>query len=386
MNMPNLVRQWMPAREPGDDVLAEASTIALQRVDEAAAVRRPDEVGEFYIEVEYGQRASAQPRLFKAEGERHARPHAARAEALRERAADQSIVVELQKQVVTDSSQRLMQMRRVLTPYVRRAPKDKAFYMVRMLLILLGDIAGITGAAIMLGEFPALAVLQAVSVGAAGVTSGLLGSEIKDARLARKRARDELSAAEQAFAHLFRGPDPGEAIAKTMVLGGLGIIALVFGGVAALRSTTEGVAAGAVFGCMAAAVALASWVNCYAYADEVADLLDGARVQFKADAHYLDNLSRGRARSTHVSETVTAQSIRDEYEQRGLAAHDQLQAAKNRVLHTNPGVAGHGRPAPLATLRSPGRTSSVKPVSEDEADVLVLDGVRSNGHRSGAVT
>ena len=348
MNPARLLRHLQPTGDAhADDVLAEAGAIAMLRVDEAAAVRRPDEVGEFYIEAEYDHRASAQPRLFQAEGERHARTHAANAEGLSERASDQSFVVELQKQVVTDSSQRLMQMRRVLTPYVRRAPKDKAFYMVRMLLILLGDIAGVTGAAIMLGEIPALAVLQAVSVGATGVTSGLLGSEIKDARLARKRVRDELSADQQAFAHLFGGADPGEAIAKTVVLGSLLIVVLIFGGVAALRSSTEGLAAGVVFGCMAAAVALASWVNCYAYTDEVADLLEGVRVQFKADVHYLDRLSRGRARSAHVSETVTAQSIRDEYHQRGLAAHDQLHAAKNRALHASPGVAGSpvARPA-----------------------------------------
>lgn len=87
-----------------DDVLAEAASIGMQRVDEAAAVVRPAEVDEFYIEAEFDHRAAAQPRLFEAEGESHARAHAAAAEGLRERAADQSFVVELQKPVVADSS------------------------------------------------------------------------------------------------------------------------------------------------------------------------------------------------------------------------------------------------------------------------------------------
>lgn len=368
-----------------DDVLAEAASIGMRRVDEAAAAARPAEVDEFYIEAEFDHRAAAQPRLFEAEGEHEARAHAAQAEGLRERAADQNFTIEVQKPVVADSSQRLVQLRQVLTPYVRRAPKDKVLYLVRMVLILLGDIAGITGAAVMLGEIPALALLQAVSVGAAGVTSGLLGSEIKDARLSRRRAKNELSEQEQAFAHLFRGPDPGERIAKLMVLGGLVLVVLIFGGVAALRSSTEGLAAGMVFGCLAAAVALASWVNCYAYADEVADLLDTVSAQFKADVHYLDKLSRGQARIRHAVEAATAQSIRDEYEQRGLAAHDQLQAAKNRVLHANPGVAGHGRP-----VRHEDRPTQATPADrqrsrDSEGEVIVLDGVHSNGHRPGAL-
>lgn len=258
-------------------------------------------------------------------------------------------------------------------------------YLVRMVLILLGDIAGITGAAVMLGEIPALALLQAVSVGAAGVTSGLLGSEIKDARLSRKRAKTDLSEQEQGFAHLFRGPDPGERIAKLMVLGGVVLVVLILGGVAALRSSTEGLAAGLIFGCLAAAVALASWVNCYAYADEVADLLDTVSAQFKADVHYLDKLSRGQARVRHAVESATAQSIRDEYQQRGLAAHDQLQAAKNRVLHANPGVAGHGRP-----VRHEDRPTTATPVNrqrsrDSESEVIVLAGARPNGHQPGAV-
>lgn len=386
MNVTTLLNRFTATTGKGsDDVLAEAAGIGMQRVDEAAAIARPAAVDEFYIEAEFDHRAAAQPRLFAAEGESHARTHAAAAEGLRERAADQSFVVGLQKPVATDSSLRLVQLRQVLTPYVRRAPKDKAFYLVRMVLILFGDIAGITGAAVMLGEIPALALLQAVSVGAAGVTSGLLGSEIKDARLARRRAKNELSEQEQAFAHLFRGPDPGERIAKLMVLGGLVLVVLIFGGVAALRSSTEGLAAGLVFGCLAAAVALASWVNCYAYADEVADLLDTASSQFKADVHYLDKLSRGQARTRHAVEATNAQSIRDEYQQRGLAAHDQLQAAKNRVLHVNPGVAGHGRP-----VRHEDRPTTATPVNrqrsrDSEGEVIVLDGVRSNGPQPGAM-
>jgi len=373
-----------------DDVLDEADQVSLQRVDEAKAVLRPSEIAEFYVEVEYDARGEAQPKLFRAEGEGQARPYAAQADGLKERADDQTFAVDLQKDLTTDSKDRFKQFRSTLRTYTRRAPKEKFMYYFRMLLILLGDITGISGAAIMLGEIPALAIVQAISVGAAGVTSGLLATEIKDARLARKRQKDEdkLTPEEQAFAHLFRGPDDGEVIAKAMVFGGLFLVTLIFGGVMALRSTTEGMVAGIVFGCMAAAVALASWANCYHYADEVADLLDNMKVDFRDDVKYLDKLSAGKSRQTHASSTTTAKSIRDEYEQRGQAAKYQYEAGKNRALRGSPGIAGHGRPT-----RSIASPASVDPEIEElerqlhddtaeDADIVVLGTNKSNGNGS----
>lgn len=380
-----------------DDVLEEADEVSLQRVDEAKAVPRPSDIGSLYLEEEYDERADAQPDLFAAEGTRQSAPPQATADSLSKPAADQDYAVELQQGQVTDTAQSLQTARKVLRPLTRRGPKEKRMKSLRTFGILLGDITGVTGAAIMLGEIPLLAIIQAIAVGTAGITSGLLAAEIKDARQARKRQKDDaaianLSDDDKVFAHLFRGPDEGEFIAKLMVYGGLFLVLLIFGGIMALRSTTEGLIAGIVFGCLAAAVALASWANNYFYADEVADLLDNYETDYRSNISLYEKLSLGKTRIDQAHAATTAQSIKDEFTRRGEAARHQMQAAKARALRGNPGVAGHGRPVQTPTSNKTTHSKIERKVQDapdspdspnHNDDIVVLGSSKSNGHGNG---
>ena len=151
-------------------------------------------------------------------------------------------------------------MNEALTPYVRRGPHETTPYYIRTGLIVAGDIACVTGGMIMFGEPTWVAVLQAglhraplrSRVGfwrRTSRTAASLGSASED--------HDSLSKAERPYAHLFKGPDSGEHIAKCVVFGGLTIGGLILGSVFTLRSGAEGTTAGISFGCLAAAVALA---------------------------------------------------------------------------------------------------------------------------------
>lgn len=339
----------------GDDVLDDAADYSLQRVDEASAAERPPGAGKLYVESEYDARSAQQPKLHIAEGEMLARPHAAVAASLRHQAKNHEHGIKLQRTATKASASRYEAARAVLHTYTHRASHDKAYYLARMVLLLVGDIVGCAGAAIMLGEIPWMAVVQAAAVGAAAVTSGLIAAEVKDSRLARKRQKDEntLSKNEKPYAHLFRGADPGEQMAWRMAMLAMVIVFLILGGIFALRSTTEGVAAGAVYGCLAAAVALASWINSYVTADEVADMLDRLKHDFDRDLAKLHKLTAKSPRTKQIHHQTMAASIRHEFGLRGRAGSDHFQVAKYRTLVANPGVAGHGAVVPVVADSPP---------------------------------
>ena len=78
------------------------------------------------------------------------------------------------------------------------------------------------------------------------------------------------------WAHLFRSPDRGRALAHVTI--GVGAIAGLFiaGGILSLRMIVEDPVREFVYGLLALGITLASAVNSYFYADEVADKIDAA--------------------------------------------------------------------------------------------------------------
>jgi hypothetical protein len=326
------------------DLLDELLELELRMIDGAKAIPRPHGIEKFYLEEAVEKKAAEQPLLWEARGEADARSWTAKAAALRHAAGVATISIAAQQELVAGARDRYERTARALGGYTRRAPGEKVPYYLRWALILGGDVAGVAGAAILLGETVPLGVLQAIASGTAAITSGLLAQEVRDSRLARKRqkvARD-LTPDERPFAHLFRGGDSGERIVRWVVTGGALVGALIAGSIFALRSSTEGTTAAWAFGLLAAAVALASWANVYHYTDEVSDLLDARRADYTRELKRLRGLLEGSEISEHDAAVAHVASLRAEAVSRGLAAQRAVEAAGGHVLNDHADIAGHG--------------------------------------------
>ena len=326
------------------DALDDLLELQLREIDEAKAIPRPNGIAKLYLEEAVEKKAAEQPLLWAARGEADARPWQRKAAAFEYAATVATSSVAAQQEVVGNARDRFELTARTLGTYTRRAPGEKLPYYLRWLLILGGDVAGVAGAAILLGETVALGVLQAVASGTAAITSGLLAQEVKDSRLARKREKmpRDLTSDERRFAHLFRGGDSGEGIVKLVVLTGTLIGALIAGSIFSLRLSTEGSTAGWAFGLLAAAIALASWANVYHYTDEVSDLIDARRADYTRELKRLERLLKADGIAEYDAAIAQATSIRAEAASRGLAAQRAVEATGGQLLNEHADVAGHG--------------------------------------------
>jgi hypothetical protein len=117
---------------------------------------------------------------------------------------------------------------------------------------------------------------------------------------------------------------------------------LIAVGIFSLRTSVEGSLSGLVFGCLAAAVAAASFLNSWAASDEVTDLLDSYRCEFERAVKRHTRFSLNTSIITHAEAAETARSVVAEHASRGKAAAKSFEAMKFGVLRRNPGVVGHG--------------------------------------------
>ena len=341
--------------EATDEIVDDLRGRNLQRIDEAAAVPRPAEIDRFHVEDETDERAEEQRHHFGAKGLEESRPPQVRADERQPLVDATSPLLEDAKKTLERTGELFREALSALGKHRRRGTHERRRYYLTQGTLLGGDIGAISGAALMFGEVPWMAVSMGISSGMAAVTSGLLAREVADIRLARKRAKDpeELTEEEQPYAHLFKGAtDAGEQIVKYVLLGGATVALLVLGSVFGLRTTTEGATAGIAFGCLAAAIAVASWTNTYAYACEVSDYLDNCERDHKRATKRLQKLAGAKPLRVHAASTSEAESIRQQNEQHGEAAARAIKAEGHRTLADNPGVAGHG----YSTSSKPGES------------------------------
>jgi len=326
------------------EVEAAAEARRLQPIDSAHMVARPATISSSYAEREYDELAAEQEPLWRAEGAVAAR--SADTQQCESQLAFKTArrQLKLQRAVVLNAQHAYLNALEQLRPYRRREPGAKKWYLARWVLLLGGDIAGQAGAALSYGEHPLTAIPQALASGMAALTAGMVGGELRDLRSAARRHRDAdgLPVELQPWAHLFRVPDRGRALALLAI--GLGATAglAIAGGIFSLRMVIEGSAAGAVYGLLAVGITLASAVNAYFYADEVADQIDSAQADYTRELTRAAALAGHPELRRHAASRAEAASIRDEHHARGEAARRHLSALKWRVLGNNPGVAGHG--------------------------------------------
>ncbi len=155
-------------------------------VDEVSAKVGPGNV-RWHLEDEYDAAEVEQLELWKAQGDDEARPHDVRAASTKHDA-------DLAKKVSADlddkaakAEARYDQAHADLWQFRRRPVDHKWTKWLRWGLLIGGDAAGVTGAALLMGEPWITAGLQATSIGAAVVCLGAVGRDLRF--IASHRAR-----------------------------------------------------------------------------------------------------------------------------------------------------------------------------------------------------
>ena len=338
------VAKKLMARDVTDEQASAADSLRLQPIDQARGVARPDGFAQTYGEAEYDAYADEQSPLWDAEGTGAARDTVMEAGGAKPAAEEALRQLLGQQQLIETTRDRYQLCLQALSPFQRREPGAKKWYLARWGLLLGGDVAGQAGAALSYGEPYVTAIPQALATGAAAITAGMVGADVRDRRMAALRRKDpnDLPDDLKLWAHLFSGSDSGTALVKTVM--GVATVAalLVAGGIFALRASVEGSLGGIVYGCLAGAITLASFINAYFYADEIADQIDSAQARYNNETARANRLANGDALRRFNQSTAAADSITHEYAKRGEAAAVRFRALKWRAMRGNPGVVGHG--------------------------------------------
>jgi hypothetical protein len=345
---------------------AEAETrteqINLQRIDEASAVPRPVNIGVTYSELENEALEDEQPEQFAAAGIEASRPTEAEAAGLAPAASAAEKILGGHEKVLEAAEARLGDTLGALSPFRRRPPKAARWHYAAKSAFLVGDVAGISSAAIMLGEIPGIALVMAGSAAAATVAAGLSGTEVRDVRNRVRRARDadKLSEQQQPFAHLFEAPDRGWPFVKALCWVSVSIASTIACSIFALRSSVEDPLVGLVFGGIAASIAAASWVESYMYADDIADLIANAEADYKQTATRHQTLAGAAPWKRREEALVETDSITREHDKRGIGARLHLKSLRYGILRRNAQVVGHGPAAEPTTTHQTARRGGTK--------------------------
>jgi hypothetical protein len=342
----------------GTNLLEHPESIALQRVDEAAAVAQPDALtNRLWVEHEMDELEREQSPAWVATGEEAARPSTVGAAELDAAKSGDERIVGTHTPLLEHAAQQVIAAEAALAPFRRRAGGKAIHYLIKIALVF-GDAVGVTLLSVNLGDIPALSGLMAVSAATAAVTAGLVGSEFRRMQSAEQRARqpEALTPAQQPYAHLFSGVQSGK-IVRIMACAAATAAALIAVAIFAGRAEVEGALVGGLYGGIALAVALASFVESYMFADDIADHLASLSKTYDREVKRHRQLSGAQAMRQHLGLSAQAKSISREHELRGKAAQDHVRATKFGVLRSNPGVAGHGprTQLPEAVGRTPRR-------------------------------
>ncbi|ANQ73240.1 hypothetical protein BS618_16820 [Rhodococcus erythropolis] len=336
------------------DHLSNARSNRLIPVDNASAIPRPPTIGDTYGELAWDAQSVAQEHLFKSEAERISRVDSARHSALSPYANESGHLIAENRSVVSEARKRFLLTGAALSPWRRRKGSGWG-YRLRACALCVGEVMGPANAAIIFGDIPALAILQAVSAGTATITAGLTGAEFKHLHLSAERKREkpeDVSGDLMPYQHLFDGSGLRARRYATIALAsGLTVGLLVASAIFSLRAALDGSAVGVAFGSLALAVTVASFINSYCHADPVSDLIDEAHGQYRKELRAHRRLTArplllfvGRAKER--SRSITA-----EQHHRGDAASSHLTALSYESLTGSPDVVGHGPAAPAIGRR-----------------------------------
>jgi hypothetical protein len=334
------------------EVLERLANTPIPAAEEVIAVAADRVIDRPWLADQAEELALEQERLFDAEGLTAARRFDVEAAGHRFPASVARHRVEGLVAAADAAGRYAAQIRKALAPFAFRAPDAKRWYWVRMAALYGGDVGTCTGALVLLGELPIMAFALALSVAAAAVIAGLVGSDIKRVRLARERqmAPESVPAHLLEWSHLFWGVDAGRAQVRVMVKVAATAIVCLLVGVLALRWSLDGPLAGVSFGCFAAAISLGSVWNSYTYTDSCAEMIDAAERDYDKLARKAAKVASSSAIRQRAGAVAGSNSIEVEHAARGQAARAAIMAAKFAGYSRQPHIVGHG---PASDARAP---------------------------------
>ncbi len=171
------------------DAAATAERITLPMAETAAAVPRPKEVPQLWVETEYDELTSEQTALWESTTASETRKSGMARAGLELRATELTHAVTGSRELLDQARTRLQQALAVLASFRRRAVGSRRWYQLAKAFIFVGDLAGFATAAIWLGEPVFVAITLAASAAAATVVAGLVGTEYSDMRRRKLRER-----------------------------------------------------------------------------------------------------------------------------------------------------------------------------------------------------
>lgn len=323
---------------------AKARQDRIVPVREAHSVARPATVPTTYVEQEYDELAIEQLREHAAVGEEEAtKPAVGAAGAALVRQVRQDRIT-INAPLVVASRDRYQHVLERLGPFSKRKNGSRWGYLLCLVLLLLGDVAGLGGAAIAYGEVPALAIMQAISASVATVVAGMIGAEFKYLKMARERRPEDGTLPEELepYRALLLGPLASRSYVVVASLISLLVAVFIALGIFALRGSVEGHISGMVFGALAIGIACGSWVNSFRYADAVADKIESARQDYQRELRTQQAAVHLWLTSRAERATERARLIRERHRLHGEAAAAKIKALKFEALRQSPDVVGHG--------------------------------------------
>lgn len=325
---------------------------------------------------EYDAIGGEQKTIWHADGSKASRPSHIKGEAVGPHASTVRDVLDPAWGRVRTTGVALGEMRDRLLPFAPRKAFETPRYVITWVALILGDIAGIFGAALSYGEVPFNAFGQAVASSFAAVTAGLVGADVKTAHIAKAIQSSGLDDDESARFGLLGVPATDPATYGLVLRMAAAVSAALVVGIFALRMSIEGVTGGLVFAGLSFAIAGASFINAWVHANPAADLLDAYKSAHEtAKAEYMA-LGAHPVLATEAASISEAALIEAEHEIRGRAAEQHVEALKWGILRRHPQIFGHGTsPVPQPT----NVTSMVVPLDSRRPEDRTLSG--SNGHR-----
>jgi|GEM_PF-4139480 len=340
--MPEFMRQ---ADSNGHRPKVDASEVAdalHQDVKEARAIPRPGSIDRFYVESQTEEEIEEQKEAYAAKAEEEATAPEKAAAELSYQAKNARKAGDRQDALAEGERRRFETHLSVLGQHRRRRPHAGLVYWIVRVLIILGDLAGASGAILLLGEEPFNAFAQATSVAVSAVVLGVVGATLRHraAAKARQKPLEDLIDDEKTCSSFFSGPDPSAG--KILMLVFIAGVVAIVGGIFALREAAEGQEAAVAFGCFALAVCLASFLNSYEYACEVSDYLETANAWRKEFGKEAAEAGADPVIARHGGAEAEAKSIRARYKAEGEAAGRGLHRKKYEEFRKRPEIYGHG--------------------------------------------
>jgi hypothetical protein len=382
-NLTSRIRQWLdrapdpyattarPAANPTGDPVIEAAGETTVYPDRTDFLTNPATEGTDHVPhgvIKWVMRGEAQFRKFAALARREIAELSAGAYGRTDAADDQTLRRDELKDAWTTERNRAQHAHTVLDPLVlHHGIGDAIRYVATWFLLILGDVAAGTLVLVHAGEHPFYAAIMMAALGAAAVTTGLLGKDLRRRNLWLTR-RDELPAEEADAAlvtKVFSVTDTSWRHTLSVLIAAVSAAGCLALGTIMFRSAVDNPVAGIAFGLWAIAIGAASFWNAWAHLDPAHTTL--ATVDATAHAAHqaytaapTDAIEARAANLAGIAETLRARC--DE----AWAAWYTCIAAAAEYLRVNPAQAGHGTIG-LSYLHQ------LRPTDEDIFDQLADD-------------